>query len=397
MSGAAFPSLGLLTDNLGAVTSSQSSTFQQGQEGTFKIKYVDESSASGQYFRDNFQLGGVTVKNLTMGLAEETDIPFGLVGIGYRTNEASIQTVQATYPNLPIAMQSSGNIKTVAYSLWLNDLEANTGSLLFGGIDTEKYQGNLALLDLIPDPDVNQVVEFNVPLTSVAGYSSTGSDVFGSTSYPITALLDSGTTLSYLPVDLTNQIWQEVGAAYVGQIGVAVVPCALANTNSYFSFGFGGPRGPLINVTMAELVLDTVSNLPFPSGKFRGKASCTFGIQAQAPNDDGSAPSYLLGDTFLRSAYVVYDLVNNQVALAQTQANATASNVVPFPSNGATVPSSTLVPGQNSSSNSGPSSTPAYKASGGFQSDAAPLMGLSALGLVAASMATFLAIFASTV
>ena len=32
-------------------------------------------------------------------------------------------------------------INTVAYSLWLNDLDASTGSILFGGIDTEKYTG----------------------------------------------------------------------------------------------------------------------------------------------------------------------------------------------------------------------------------------------------------------
>ncbi len=35
----------------------------------------------------------------------------------------------------------------------------------------------------------------------------------------------------------------------------------------------------------------------------------------------------VLGDTFLRSAYVVYDLGNNQISLAATNFNATTSNV----------------------------------------------------------------------
>ncbi|KAJ3474604.1 hypothetical protein NLG97_g9768 [Lecanicillium saksenae] len=375
----------------GAFTSSKSSTFKAFDEGSFEIQYVDQSSARGAYFLDSFQLGGVTVKNLTMGLAEETDIPYGLVGIGYTGNEASLATVKDTYPNLPVAMQTAGHIKTVAYSLWLNDLDANKGNLLFGAIDTEKYQGNLALLDLLPEAErSNKVVEFNVPLTSVEGYSSSGSDAFGSASFPITALLDSGTTLSYLPTDIARQIFQEVGAIESTELGVSVLPCNVANTGAYISFGFGGPQGPRINVTMDELVLDN-AGVNIATGRHRGTPACVFGIQAQGRNKDGSESTYLLGDTFMRSAYVVYDLVNNQVAIAPTKFNATSSNVVPFPSNGATIPSSTPVPSQasGSSSASGPATTPEYKAAAGFQKSGAVAVGVSALSLVAITMATF--------
>ncbi|KAJ6784185.1 hypothetical protein PWT90_04759 [Aphanocladium album] len=375
----------------GAFTSSKSSTFHSFDEGTFEIQYVDQSSASGAYFTDNFQIGGVTVKNLTMGLAEKTDIPYGLVGIGYTNNEASIGTVNETYPNLPVAMQTSGYIKTTAYSLWLNDLDASKGNLLFGAIDTEKYQGNLARLDLLPNSGrSNQVTEFNVPLTSVEGYSSSGSDAFTSSSFPITALLDSGTTLSYLPTDIAEQIWQEVGAVYSTSSKVALVACNIANTGAYFSFGFGGSQGPRINVTMDELVLDSAGVNISNGRNSRGTPACVFGIQQQAPSKDGSQNTYLLGDSFMRSAYVVYDLDNNQVAIAPTKFNATASNVVAFPSKGATIPSSTPVAGaDNTQSSSDSSSTPSYKASPGFQKkNGAAALGVSTMGLVAITMAT---------
>lgn len=52
----------------------------------------------------------------------------------------------------------------------------------------------------------------------------------------------------------------------------------------------------------------------------------------------------ILGDSFLRSAYVVYDLINNQAAIAQTNFNATDSNIVTFASLGAQVPSATSGP-----------------------------------------------------
>lgn len=56
-----------------------------------------------------------------MGLGRDTDIPYGLVGIGYALNEAVAGTSDV-YPNLPIAMVDEGLINTIAYSLWLNDL-----------------------------------------------------------------------------------------------------------------------------------------------------------------------------------------------------------------------------------------------------------------------------------
>lgn len=62
---------------------------------------------------------------MTMGLGRQTDIPYGLVGVGYALNEAIVgQTQSATsvYPNLPVHMVNEGLINTVAYSLWLNDL-----------------------------------------------------------------------------------------------------------------------------------------------------------------------------------------------------------------------------------------------------------------------------------
>lgn len=55
--------------------------------------------------------------------------------------------------------------------------------------------------------------------------------------------------------------------------------------------------------------------LPYDSPK------CLFGILRF--RDNGG----LLGDTFLRSAYVVYNLDNNEISLAQSNFNATMSHV----------------------------------------------------------------------
>lgn len=101
------------------------------------------------------------------------------------------------------------------------------------------------------------------------------------------------------------------------------------------NYGFGGPGGPTIKVGVSELVLP----LTLPNGRVptfsNGDTACQLGIQAA-----GDLP-VLFGDTFLRSAYAVYDLDNNRIALAQTDFNATDSNVVSFASIGAPIPSAT--------------------------------------------------------
>ncbi|KAI8955717.1 aspartic peptidase domain-containing protein [Xylaria longipes] len=348
----------------GSYDANQSSSVEVINED-FQIAYVDGSSSRGAYIAETFGIGDVEIQNVTMGLGLETDIAYGLVGVGYAANEASVSQSAEIYNNLPIVMRDSGRIKTNAYSLWLNDLDASKGNILFGGIDTDKYMGDLIRVNVIEDARSGLFTSFTVQLTSLQAHSSSGDDTLTSSSFPVPVVLDSGTTFSYLPQDLAEEVWQEVGAQYylVGQqgAGAPLVPCALANNQGRLSFGFGGQGGPAINVSMDELVLPifTGDPVPFETGPYKGQPACQFGVQNISGN------SFLLGDTFLRSAYVVYDLENNEIGLAPTDFNATTSNVMAFPSRGAEIPSSTPAPNQD---NIDPGSTdaPKYNARAGF-------------------------------
>lgn len=247
---------------------------------------------------------------------------------------------------------------------WANGvLDSSFGNILFGGIDTGKYKGELTRIDVYPTQP-NLFTSFRVALTSLRAVSPSGSDRLTSSTFPIPVILDSGTTLSYLPTDLAAQVWAEVGAVYSAEFQLAVIPCSMEKSKGYFSFGLAGPNGPRINVTMDELVLDLTTGQPpvFNTGPYEGQQACQFGIQ-----NFTSAP-YLLGDTFLRSAYVVYDLVNNQVGIAATDFDSTDSNIVAFPSLSAPIPSATATPDQSQvSSGSPPSVTgPSYDAKPGF-------------------------------
>lgn len=332
---------------------------------TFEISYVDGSYSKGDYFKDVFSIANTTVTNMTMGLGTETTIPYGLLGVGYSLNEAIVGTAEslaAAYQNLPALMMNQGLIATNAYSLWLNDLDASTGSILFGGIDTQKFVGNLTRVPIVKNNVTDQYDSFIVTLTSIQAVSSSGTDRLTSHQDPIKVVLDSGTTLSYLPTDIAQEIWRETGAMYSASTGLAVIPCKMQRSTGYFNFTFGGASGPTVKVPMDELVLDLVVSGPAPtftSGEYQGEDACEFGIQ----NTTGTN---LLGDTFLRSAYVVYDLVNNEIGIAQTDFNATESNIVAFASQGAVVPSATLAPSENLTTATTTFTEPDYLAESGF-------------------------------
>ncbi|KAI9052043.1 hypothetical protein LZ554_004297 [Drepanopeziza brunnea f. sp. 'monogermtubi'] len=318
----------------------KSSTFLVVGQNEFNISYVDGSGAAGDYFQDTLEIGGGTLSQFQMGVALDTTIGTGIMGIGYNISEANTDTGNGTiYPNLPRAMVNQGMINSAAYSLWLNDLQSSTGSILFGGVDTAKYTGDLISIDVYPTSRNQRVSSFIVAFTSLSATSSSGTDQLTPSDYAVAAILDSGTTITLLPDDLAAIVFEELGATVSQQLGAIVVPCDLANNNGTLNYGFGGAGGPTIKVSVSDLVLPlTLTNGRTPKYT-NGQTACQLGIQAA-----GNLP-VLFGDTFLRSAYAVYDLENNRVALAQTDFNSTDSNVVSFASAGAAIPSAITASG----------------------------------------------------
>jgi Eukaryotic aspartyl protease len=318
-----------------SVDSTKSSTFKTLIKGGFSIQYVDKSGSSGDYFSDAFEIGGAKITALQMGLAFKTTVGVGIMGIGYDTGE-SVTSVKNIYPNLIDQMVSQGQINTKLYSLYLDDLQTSTGSIVFGGIDTKKYVGTLKSIPVQPETTSGTIRSFTVLMTSVSFTTQNGTETaLTSSTFSLPVILDSGTTITYVPQSILSQIITKVGGVLdPGGSGIILVDCDLrtADSNAFISFGFGGSGGPIINVPISEVIRSlrssTVTGSPF-------KRSCTLGIKADS--------IYLLGDTFLRSAYVVYDLKNNMVGLAQTNFEATDSNIVEVAASATAIPSLTGV------------------------------------------------------
>jgi hypothetical protein len=165
-----------------------------------------------------------------------------------------------------------------------DDLQASTGSMIFGGIDTEKFT-----LPLNQD-DCN-ISQFYVSLTEITITTPHGptTGVGPSTSYPLNVLLDSGTSLTLLPTDIINSIAAKMGAKADSAGNYLLPDCDLSSTPGSIGFIFSGLK----------------IEVPYSQMAVKVGTTCYLGL-ATTGNRAGCG---ILGETFLRSAYVVYDLV----------------------------------------------------------------------------------------
>jgi hypothetical protein len=216
-------------------------------------------------------------------------------------------------------MVNQGLINTRGYSLYLDDLQEAIipGRLLNG---TTEYAFPAVPMSLFS-------------MTTKAGATTSFADHFLE-DYPV--VLDSGSTVSLLDPLLGQELVTAINGVYDYQTtGLLFVDCALRNTVSTFNFAFGGtPTAPkvTIKVPISELVYDLTGLYAIPAGvplpRLPFKNACAFGIMFNL--DSPPSSTTILGDTFLRSAYVVYDLQNNLIGMAQTNFDSNKTNLVEF-------------------------------------------------------------------
>lgn len=300
----------------GTYNANQSSSYKY-VNSDFSIKYADGTGAAGDYVTDTLNIGGQTVQNQQFGVGYQSTSAEGVMGIGYPALEAIVQNSATTgvspYSNVPQSMKDQGLINSNAYSLWLDTIDTATGNILFGGVDTSKYSGSLVTLDIVQEG--NSFLEMLVTLDTVS--ITTNGQTKPALNSSATVLLDSGSTLSYLPVSAAEVIYTAVKAEFDQQAGLAFVSCDLANSSDTMTFSFGGKD---ISVDMADMVIE---------GGISPSLDCAFGIVPQTTSQQGQqAAPFTLGDSFIRNAYLVYDIDNNQISIAQTARGATDTNVM---------------------------------------------------------------------
>lgn len=300
------------TSSLKAIDCSQYGVFNpnnsdsfHSNETEFYIVYGDSTFAYGTWGYDTVTVGGTEVKDFSFAVANRTNSTVGVLGIGltglettYSGSRASSLTSRYQYANLPVKMVEDGLISKRLYSLYLNDYNADSGSVLFGGIDHAKYSGTLTTVPII---NTLSSSGYDTPIkleVALSGISFDGGD--SALTSPIAALLDSGTTLTYIPSDAIASIADSVGARYSSSYGYYLMDCPSSSIDTNLTFDFDGLT---ISAPIDNFILAADS-----SG-----STCVLALM------DYGTDYAILGDSFLRSAYIVYDLDELEIAMAQVK------------------------------------------------------------------------------
>ncbi|KAL9091120.1 MAG: hypothetical protein Q9165_005047 [Trypethelium subeluteriae] len=276
------------------------------------------TTLTGDYVGDTVTFGNATLPNMNFGVAYQQ--PQGTPdsstwGIGTDTGS---DLVQAENRLTPYYMTQLGLIPSPSYSLWLNDIDAPSGSLLFGGVDTSKFTGVLSSLPIVADGGNGTYWSSMLPLSGLYANNGTGTIANATNatigSFPINVTLDSGAGQIFLPLRAVQNIYSLFNVTYDPLSGSAYCPCSLASSPASVGFAFGDTT---IYVPMRSIV---------GPGDGSDPNTCSFNILTPqfANTDSTSDESYLLGDPFLQNAYVVYDFSNYEISLAQSALNSTA-------------------------------------------------------------------------
>ncbi|KAK4650928.1 hypothetical protein QC762_701370 [Podospora pseudocomata] len=262
--------------------------------GTTKTLKYGIGTANITYFEDTITLAGTAtaLQAVQFGVATATEDTFsGILGIGYGKGIAT------KYKNFVDQLVAQNAIRAKAYTLALGSKEEKEGVIVFGGVDPSKFAGPLAKLPIIDannSPD--QVPRFWVDMNSIAiTPPNNDTKVYEGSKMPV--FLDSGSTMTLLPPDLAATIAKDFGADKEDDNGFYRIDCGLTSMNGTLDFSFNGLK---IRVPYKEMIREVPSNPP----------ACFLGITP-------SKKFTLLGDTFLRSAYVVFDLETDSIWMTQ--------------------------------------------------------------------------------
>ncbi|KAL2112933.1 hypothetical protein VUR80DRAFT_6055 [Thermomyces stellatus] len=322
----------------GSYNFSDSSTYVDSDDDFFTLRYSDDSFVNGPEFKETVRVGDVEAEGLGMGLGRNgnADLTRG---------ELSIGPTVAKEHSLVEKLIEGSVINSAAFSFRLDDVYGTSGNLLFGAVDTSAFDGPLQRIS--SRHEESAYVGFPVDF-SILNYTSSSSgdpEVLAPQNDLPLILVRPTDMLTNLPSALARKIWHLAGATYDENSGYATIPCSggTASSASELILGLGVYGNATARVPFEDLVI------PYdiaPIGSGSDDDMCVFAIQSRSStgelSDDEDGP-WALGGVVLQNTYVVFDLVNDEVAFAPVRATDGGSpteTIVPFSSYGAEIPHS---------------------------------------------------------
>ncbi|KID80347.1 eukaryotic aspartyl protease, partial [Metarhizium brunneum ARSEF 3297] len=276
--------------------------------GDFNASYLDQRNVRGGFAKDTVTINGRSIRNQKLGLIRSQTPGTGLLGLGLSEGVAAAEKYHTVVDNLV----TEGHIERAAFSLFLNRSSSSsnvTGIILFGGIDTEKYMGNLATLPLVPGfkPGAG-VVAYAVHTSGLALDKDNGQD------------------LTFLLNEYVKPVWDNLGVEIAQKR--AFIDCKYTEDEGRDVTVDVAFPNKMNNVPLRKLVVDTGNPGLLKLLGLKLEPPCIFGLQGTSANNSTGNRFVIVGSNVLRSAHVVYNATNKQVGIIQANVGSTSCNIV---------------------------------------------------------------------
>lgn len=313
-------------------TEASSSTYKT-DNSVFNITY-GVGQAVGIYATDTITIAGATITDQQFGIATSTSEIYhnisssdalnttgtlleGVFGLAY----PSITSAEKAYNPFFFSLMNQKLISNPVFSIFLNGSEdlGDSGQIIFGGEDNTKHTGDVQYL---PVTDT-QFSSSGSRASETYGFWSVYSQGFGvlngvkgdvnlETNKPFRLLVDTGTTLTRIPNDVLSAfILSSVGSnnvAYDQINGYYQIRCSMADTDIMFQVQLTDALTMSDNPTILNIPLRDII-VPMDTYHISTASVCMLGL---APTES----TIILGDSVLRSFYLVFDAGQNRIGFA---------------------------------------------------------------------------------
>ncbi|RKP10791.1 aspartic peptidase domain-containing protein [Thamnocephalis sphaerospora] len=255
----------------------------------FLVQYGDGSSVNGVLGRDDINIGGVLLRGQSFGLAQSESDEMddqtidGIMGLAFSELNAV-----SNAPTVLDTMIDQRLLDAPIFSFHLSRGDANTqstGEIIFGGIDASRFQSPMRFA-----PVTRPLYwQFHVDQVYIGGKSlKLSSD----------AVVDTGTSLIVVPSDIARQLHTQIPGSFFSPVSGWLLPCNLSSTGPALEFEMAGGKSTVPSVDYVGPALTMTPEM------------CFSNIM------NSEVEHWILGDTFLKNNYVVFDYGNRRIGFA---------------------------------------------------------------------------------
>ncbi|KAG9024367.1 Type I transmembrane sorting receptor [Tulasnella sp. JGI-2019a] len=278
-----------------------SSSTYKGSSTPFSITYEDGSSATGTVATDTVTVAGITVPSQGLGAVTSESGGFGsgpnagLLGLGFPANAETGKTPWF------INAANEGLLTSNIFSFYMARNGASGSELCIGCTDSAKYSSAITYYPLSTAATSGTQYYWNIVSAGFTYNSGTSSGAFS-------AVIDSGTTLIYIPTTYAKALYAKIpGAASAASTvgtGFYSFPCSSASTLAPIQLQLGSAY---YAVNIADFNLGQVSS---------GSSTCVGGIIGEDIGGTGANQLAIIGDEWMKSWYSVFDYGSLRVGFA---------------------------------------------------------------------------------